>query len=76
MKTQDVYKGQKMHKGSAYPPYRTTYHRYEDANMVGDCLKFNISTLGGYLALEAMIDQLTDFAIEIREHEPTWKRNG
>ena len=33
-----------------------------------------VSTEEGYLALEKYIDILADFAAEIREHEPTWKK--
>jgi len=34
----------------------------------------NVDQKDQYQALEQYIDELVDFAAEIREHEPTWKR--
>jgi len=34
----------------------------------------HVNSEESYQKLEAYIDQLVDFAAEIREHEPTWKR--
>ena len=47
-----------------------------EGTFFGHCPKIaNIITdIEDYQKLEAYIDCLVDFAAEIREHEPTWKR--
>jgi len=55
---------------------RTYYVREDPSFLIGepDYTKRVTSSLD-YELLELYIDKLVDFASEIREHEPTWKRD-
>ena len=54
-----------------------TYHRdsYKYNEYTNPALyTHQIVTQDAYKTLEKYIDELVDFATEIREHEPTWKK--